>query len=153
MLTPADEWHVHQTPEPIAAAGTDRNFSDRSYLGGWTQDGRRMFAAAFGIYPPLNVADAHLTIVRDGVQHCLHASKILHSDRADLSVGPVSIEIVEPLAVLRLRVAETEGMSADLTFTGRHFPIEEPRFMFRFGPRSFMDYTRASQASRITGSL
>ena len=91
MLTAADEWHVHQTPEPIAVAGTDRNFYDRSYFGGWTPpDGRWLFAIAFGIYPHVNIADAHLTIVRDGSQHCLHASKILHSDRATLSVGPVS---------------------------------------------------------------
>jgi hypothetical protein len=153
MLTAADEWHVHQTPEPIAVAGTDRNFYDRSYFGGWTPDGSTMFAVAFGIYPHLNIADAHLTIVRDGVQHCLHASKILHSDRATLSVGPVSIEILEPLQKLRVRVALTDGLGADLTFTGRHFPLEEPRFMHRFGPRAFMDYTRLSQACRVTGSL
>jgi hypothetical protein len=112
-----------------------------------------MFAAAFGIYPHLNIADAHLTIVRDGVQHCLHASKILYSDRADLSVGPVRISVVEPLRVLRLVVEDTEGIGADLTFTGRHFPIEEPRFMYRFGPRAFMDYTRLSQATRVSGTL
>jgi hypothetical protein len=153
MLTPADEWHVHQTPEPIAVAGTDRNFYDRSYFGGWTPDGTTMFAAAFGIYPHLNIADAHLTIVRDGIQHCLHASKILHSDRADLSVGPVRIEIVEPLRTLRLRVLETDGLAADVTFTGRHFPIEEPRFVHRFGPRAFMDYTRLSQAALVAGRL
>jgi hypothetical protein len=153
MLTPADEWHVHQTPEPIAVAGTDRNFYDRSYFGGWSADGETMFAAAFGIYPHLNIADAHLAIVRGGVQHCLHASKILHSDRASLEVGPVSIEIVEPLRVLRLRVRSTDGLGAEVTFTGRHFPIEEPRFIHRFGPRSFMDYTRLSQACRVSGSL
>ena len=153
MLTPADEWHVHQTPEPIAVAGTDRNIYDRSYFGGWTADGSTMFAVAFGIYPHLNIADAHLAIIRDGVQHCLHASKILHSDRATLSVGPVRIEIVEPLQQLRVVVETTEGLGADVTFTGRHFPIEEPRFMFRFGPRAFMDYTRLSQAAVLTGSL
>jgi hypothetical protein len=153
VLTAADEWHVHQTPEPIAVAGTDRNFYDRSFFGGWTPDGSAFFAIAFGIYPHLNVADAHLTIVRDGRQHCLHASKVLHSDRATLAVGPISIEIVEPLAALRVRVTETDGLAADLLFTGRHFPVEEPRFMFRFGPRAFMDYTRLSQAARVTGSL
>src|ERR1700761_3717089 len=101
MLTAADEWHVHQTAEPIAVSGTDRNFYDRSYFGGWTPDGEWLFAVAFGIYPHLNTADAPLTIVHAGTQRCLHASKILHSDRATLSVGPVSIEIVRPLWELR----------------------------------------------------
>ncbi|HYF25238.1 MAG TPA: hypothetical protein VD931_05830 [Baekduia sp.] len=153
MLTAADEWHVHQMPEPIAVAGTDRNFYDRSYFGGWTPDGELFFALAFGIYPHLNIADAHLTIVRGGRQHCLHASKVLHSDRATLAVGPVSIEIERPLWALRVRVAETEGLGADLRFEGRHFPIEEPRFTYRFGPRAFMDYTRMSQGARVSGAL
>ena len=151
MLTAADEWHVHQTPEPIAVAGTDRNFYDRSYFGAFDSSQELMVAAAFGMYPHLNVADAHLTIVRDGIQHCLHASKTLHSDRATLRVGPISIEIVKPLEQLRLVVDEQDGIAADLTFTGRHFPIEEPRFIHRNGPRTFMDYTRLSQAATVSG--
>ena len=110
-----------------------------------------MAAVAFGMYPHLNVADAHLTVVVDGVQHCLHVSKTLHSDRANLRVGPVSIEIVEPLWELRVVVDEQDGLAADLRFRGLHFPIEEPRFVHRFGPRTFMDYTRMSQATSVSG--
>ena len=32
-----------------------------------------------------------------------------------------------------------EGIAADITFTGRAFPIEEPRFTWRVGPRTVMD--------------
>jgi hypothetical protein len=151
MLTAADEWHVHQTPEPIAVAGTDRNFYDRSYLGAFDAESGLMVAVAFGIYPHLNVADAHLTIVVDGTQHCLHASKTLHSDRATLRVGPIAIEIIEPLHQLRVTADSTDGLAAELTLTGRHFPIEEPRFIHRIGPRAFMDYTRLSQAMAVSG--
>jgi len=152
MLTAADEWHVHQTPEPIAGSGTDRNFYDRSYFGAFRAGDGLIVAAAFGMYPNINVADAHLTVVRDGIQHCLHASKTLHSDRATLAVGPVRIEIVEPLRELRLVVDDPE-LGADLRFSGRHFPIEEPRFIHRFGPRAFMDYTRMSQAADVSGTV
>ena len=109
-----------------------------------------MFAAAFGIYPHLNIADAHLAIVRGGVQHCLHASKILYSDRAELSVGPFRIEIVEPLQKLRLIVEETEGVAADVTLTGRHFPIEEPRFIRTASGRARSWTTRASRRRRAS---
>lgn len=152
MLTAADEWHVHQTPEPLASSGTDRNFYDRSYFGAFRAEDGLIVAAAFGMYPNLNIADAHLTVVRDGVQHCLHASKTLHSDRATLAVGPVSIEVVQPLQELRL-VVDDGTLAADLRFRGRHFPIEEPRFIHRFGPRAFMDYTRMSQAADVTGTV
>lgn len=151
MLTAADEWHVHQTSEPIAVAGTDRNFYDRSYFGAFDLEAGVLVAVAFGIYPHLNVADAHITIVIGGVQHCLHASKTLHSDRATLRVGPVAIEIVQPLHELRVTVDDHDGIAADLTFIGRHFPIEEPRFVYRVGPRTFMDYTRLSQGTTVDG--
>jgi hypothetical protein len=150
MLTGADEWFVHQTPEPVAVAGTDRNFYDRAYLGAFTADGMAV-TVAFGIYPNINVADAHLSVVRDGRQHCLHVSKTL-GVRTAHEVGPVRIEIMEPLHVVRVVVSDEE-LACELTFTGRHFPIEEPRFIHRFGPRAFMDYTRISQACDVRGTV
>ena len=79
MLTKADDFPIHQTPEPVAHAGTDRNFYDRYFFNGYSPDGATYFAVAFGVYPHLNIADAHFSVIRDGVQHCLHASKVLHS--------------------------------------------------------------------------
>ncbi len=32
MLTKADDYPIHQTPEPIATSGTDRNFYDPLFL-------------------------------------------------------------------------------------------------------------------------
>ena len=72
-------------------------------------------------------------------------------ERMAMAVGPISIEIVEALNVLRLRVEPFEGVAADITFTGRAFPIEEPRFTHRIGPRAFMDYTRMTQNGRYAG--
>ena len=150
MLSRGDDYPLHQTPEPIAYAGTDRNFYDRYFFNGYAPDGSGFFAVAFGIYPHLNVADAHFCVIRDGVQHNLHASRELGMERMDLAVGPIRIEIVEPLQMLRVTVAG-EGISAELTFTGRAFPIEEPRFVHRIGPRTFMDYTRMTQNGRYAG--
>lgn len=151
MLTKGDDYPIHQTPEPIAFAGTDRNFYDRYFFNGYGPDGEDFFAIAFGIYPNLNVADAHFSCLLAGRQISLHASKLLGMERMDLSVGPISIEIVEPLHRLRIRIAETDGIAADLTFTGRHVPIEEPRFTRRLGPRSFLDYTRLTQNGHWSG--
>jgi sarcosine oxidase delta subunit len=150
VLTRGDDYPLHQTPEPVAYAGTDRNFYDRYFFNGYAPDGSGFFAAAFGIYPHLNVCDAHFAAIRDGVQYNLHASRELGMERMDLSCGPIRIEIVEPLQQLRL-VVDGEGLKCDLTFTGRAFPIEEPRFIHRIGPRTFMDYTRLTQNGRYTG--
>ena len=151
MLSKGDDFPLHQTAEPVAYAGTDRNFYDRYFFNGYAPDGSGFFAVAFGVYPHLNVADAHFTVIRDGVEHCLHASRELGMERMDLAVGPISIEVVEPLQSLRVKVALHEGIAAEIFFTGRSFPIEEPRFTHRIGPRTFMDYTRMTQNGRYSG--
>ncbi|PZU14334.1 MAG: hypothetical protein DI591_12175, partial [Citromicrobium sp.] len=38
MLTKGDDYPVHQTAEPIAFAGTDRNFYDRYFFNGYAPD-------------------------------------------------------------------------------------------------------------------
>ena len=131
-LTFGDDYPIHQTPDPIAFAGTDRNFYDRYFFNGYADAGDEaraglMFGAAFGVYPNLNIADASFVFVRDGVQTALHASKWLNMERMDISAGPIRIDILEPLRVLKLTVdAPEQGVKAEIIFTGRSAPIEEP---------------------------
>jgi hypothetical protein len=151
MLTKGDEYPIHQTPEPIAFSGTDRNFYDRYFFCGYRPDGSGYFGVGFGVYPHLNVADAHFSVLRDGVQHCVHASRLLNMERMDLVVGPIRIEVIEPLQKLRLIVDSGEGIKADLVMEGRSFPVTEPRFTRRIGPRTMMDLTRFTQNVRWSG--
>jgi hypothetical protein len=153
VLTKGDDYPIHQTPEPIAYAGTDRNFYDRYFFNAYAQDGSAFVTVAFGVYPALNIADAHIAIVKDGKERCLHASRVLGMERMDIRVGPIAIDVVEPLKVLRVTVAGAEGIAGEITFEGRSFPIEEPRFVRRNGPRVFMDYTRLTQNVRASGWL
>ena len=153
-LTKGDDFPIHQTSEPIAYAGTDRNFYDRYFFNGYAYEGELFFAAAMGIYPHLNIIDAAFVVVRDGVETALHASRWLGMERMDTTVGPIAIEVIEPLQKLRLKVdAPDKGIKADIVFEGRAFPIEEPRFIRRNGPRTMMDYTRLTQNGRYAGWL
>lgn len=153
-LSKGDDYPIHQTPEPVAYAGTDRNFYDRYFFNGYSpQPGdKSFFAAAFGVYPHLNIADAAFVVVRNGVETALHASRCLNMERMDISAGPIRIEVIEPLHRLRLIVdAPDRGIAADIVFIGRNTPIEEPRFIRRIGPRTLMDYTRLTQNGRYQG--
>ena len=152
MLTKADDFPVHQLPEPIATAGTDRNFYDRYFFNGYSADGSVFFAAALGVYPHLNVMDASLSVIDDGVQHNLRASKILNMERMDTTVGPLAVQVIEPLKILRVTADSKEhGIRADITFHARALPVEEPRFTYRQGPLTFMDYTRLTQNGDYEG--
>jgi hypothetical protein len=48
MITKADDYPVHQTPDPIAYAGADRNFYDRYFFNGYNDDASVFFAVALG---------------------------------------------------------------------------------------------------------
>jgi hypothetical protein len=152
MLTKGDDFPIHQTPDPIAFSGTDRNFYDRYFFNGYSADGEVFFAAALGVYPHLNIMDAGFAVRIGDVQYNLHASRHLHMERMDTQVGPIWVEVLEPLQQLRVIVDDNEhGISADLTITGRHFPIEEPRTTRRNGPRIVQDVTRLTQLGRWSG--
>lgn len=153
MLTKGDEYPIHQTPEPVAYAGSDRNFYDRYFYNGYNEDGSVFFAAAFGVYPHLNIMDGAFSVLVDGVQKSVFVSRPLEMERMDTEVGPMRIEVAEPLKRIHLHLSETEGLAAELMFEGRAFPIEEPRFNYRQGPRMLIDCTRMTQNGRWDGMI
>ena len=154
MLSAGDDYPIHQTPEPVAFAGSDRNFYDRYFFNGYSADGSIFFAAALGVYPHLDVIDAAFCLLIDGKQHNVRASRRLGGERMNLSVGPIEVRVIEPLRKLVVRVSDNDGgVRADLIFDARHTPIEEPRFTRRIGTRMFMDYTRMTQNGVWSGDL
>jgi hypothetical protein len=151
VLSKGDDFPIHQTADPIAYSGTDRNFYDRYFFNGYAPDGSGFFALALGIYPHLDIADAHFNFIRGDTQYCLHASREMGMERMAMRVGPIAIEVVEPLNKLKITIDESHGIAGEFTFTGRSYPIEEPRFTHRIGPRAFMDYTRMTQNGHYGG--
>ncbi len=154
MLSRADDYPIHQTPEPIAVSGTDRNFYDRYFFSAQSPDGSAVVGVALGVYPHLNIIDCAVSVLHAGQQHSLFASRVLHGERMDLRVGPVTLDVLEPLHRLRLAIAPNEtGIQGDLVFTGRAAPILEPRFIRRVGTRTLMDVTRMTQGGEWAGSV
>jgi hypothetical protein len=155
VLTPADDYLTHQTPYTFDTVFTsDRNFYDRYFFNGYTRDGSVYFAAAMGMYPNLGIADAAFSIVLEGKQRTVRASRLLGPNRLDASVGPISVAVVEPLRRLRLQVSPNDwGIAADLAFEARSLPSEEPHFYRQAGPVPVMDYTRMTQHGAWSGSL
>jgi hypothetical protein len=159
MLTPADDYPLHQTPEPMAYAGSDRNFYDRFFFNGYSADGSVFFALALGVYPQLNIMDASFSLSYEGRQYNLRCSKEMLGDRLALSIGPLSIEIVKPMHETRITIGDYKGadnqggLTGELVATARHQPIEEPRFTRRQGTRLMMDLTRATQNIDWHGTL
>jgi hypothetical protein len=147
VLNRQDDFPIHQTPDPVAAPTTgDRNAYDRYFFNGYSRDGALYFAAAMGLYPNRSVLDASFSVVREGVQTSVHASRRAPLERTETRAGPIAIEVLTPMRSHRLTVADNEaGVRAELTFTARTVAVEEPRFTRRTGTRVRMDSTRFTQ--------
>ena len=104
------------------------------------------FAAALGLYPQLNIMDASFCLSIGKKQYNLRASKEMKSDRLNLNVGPIQVDIIKPLEETILIIKENEyGISGKIRAKARHNPIEEPRFSHTQDSGIFIDCTRATQ--------
>ena len=154
MLTPADDYPLHQTPETIAISGQNSNFYDRFFFNGYNKEGDIFFAAALGVYPQLNIMDASFCLSIGNKQYNLRASKEMNSNRLDLGVGPIKLDIIKPLEETALTIDENEyGISGKIFAKFRHKAIEEPRFTHNQSSRIFIDCTRATQNITWSGAI
>lgn len=155
MLSPLDDYPIHQIPEPARFVGTsDRNFYDRYYFNAYSRTADIFLVAGMGQYPNLGTTDAFVAVRRHGVQHVVRASRELGRDRTNTTVGPFSIEVVEGLRTLRLRCdAADRDVEMDLTWSGSVPAFLEPRHTYRNHARIVSDTQRLAQTGVWSGSL
>ena len=153
MLSRYDDFPLHQTPEPILHPATgDRNFYGRYWFNGFDRDGDFFFAIALGIYPHRRVMDASFSVVVNGVQHSFHASRVAPQERTETTVGPLHLEVVEPMKALRVTLSPNEtGIECDLLFHARTCAIEEPPTRQTVGTRTVMHTSRFTQFGKWDG--
>lgn len=149
MISRFDDFCVHQTPDYIAIpASPHRNFYDRYFFSGYRRDGSVIFGVAFGRYPNRGVEDAHFSVAVGDQQISLHASQPAGVDPSRTRVGPISVEVIEPMRRLRCHGAG-EGLRFDLTFTALTAAIDEGRLVIE----PHIDQTRFMQYGRWSGTI
>ena len=155
MLSSFDDYPIHSGSVPVNETATsDINHYDRYFFNGYTTDASLYFGVAMGLYPNRHVVDASFSVVVNGAEQIsVHASARAPLDRADANtVGPIRLEILEPMKRHRLLVESAEhGLRADLVFVARSAPVQEPHFLVKAGQRSVFDYTRLTQFGHWNG--
>jgi hypothetical protein len=153
VLSRFDDYPIHQVAVPIAQPGGGHpDFYDRFWFNGYTAD--TYFAVAMGSYPNRGVIDAAFSVVHDGVQRSVFASGRAPYDRTDTRVGPIAVEIVEPMRTTKVTVdAPEHGLTAELVFEARTPAYEEPRQTRYQDVRLQMDVTRATQFGDWSGTI
>jgi hypothetical protein len=161
MLSPLDDYPVHQIPEVMRHVATsDRNFYDRYYFNLFAPVHDLFVVIGYGQYPNLGTADAFVIASRGTDHRVVRASRELGTDRMDTSVGPVRVEVLEGLK--RLRVVcdpagagepDDAGIELDVTFEGVIPATLEPRHYQREFERVTFDTQRLAQTGRWSGRL
>jgi hypothetical protein len=155
MLTRFDNYPIHSSADPIAHPATgDPNHYDRYWFNGQDKEGRFYIGGAMGHYPVRDVVDGAFSIVIDGVEHSTFASGRMPKDRSTV-VGPLEVEVREPLKVVRLVVDRAAtGLGCDLTFRAKTVAVEEPRqTRIRDDGVRVMDHTRLTQWGSWEGKV
>lgn len=159
-LSPFDDYPIHQIADVVRHVGTsDRNFYDRYYFG--CHGGRAdlpYLITGLGVYPNLGVTDAFASVRNGDDIVVFRASRALGDDRADLTVGPYRIEVVEGLKKVRIILEPgwhdaTYDISFDLTYTGEIPASLEPGHYQRQLGRVMFDTSRFAQTGTWTGQL
>jgi hypothetical protein len=157
LLSPADDFLIHQTHEPVRFAGsTDRRFYDRYFFTGHLCSEELFFMIGMGSYPNLGVIDAFGSVALGPVQHTTRASRELGTDRMNTShVGPFHVEVAQGLRKLHLRCDPIGGhaMHFSLEWTASVPAFEEPPIFQRVMGRVMEQGTRFIQTGRWSGYI
>ena len=99
------------------------------------------------------IVECDVAVTKDGTQRIMRTSKPLE-DRMDISVGPMRVEIIEPLEKLRVVVEPNDAdIAMDVTWTASIPAFEEPRQYLRSRGTVVFDTQRFAQMGRWEGTL
>jgi hypothetical protein len=128
MLLRADELPVHQITETFAAVeGSDPQWNDGHYVCFCDVDGNVSLTSNVRLYQNNDVLDGFICLRHKGRQHNIRLSRRLRPDMDFLGVGPLRIELVEPMQVLRLVLEDGDhGFSLDVLCHSTVVPYEDP---------------------------
>jgi hypothetical protein len=149
-----DDTLLHQITDTFRHVGTsDRNFYDRYYFNMHASSDEVFVVMGMGQYPNLAVQDAFVLVRRGRKHQVLRASRVI-GDRADTTVGPMRVEVIEGLKKLRFIVEPNEhGIEMDVCWEGSIPAFEEPRQIVRKYGRALFDTMRFAQTGFWTGSF
>ncbi|MDO3402752.1 hypothetical protein QWI29_22150 [Mycolicibacterium neoaurum] len=155
-LSGADEYFTHQTALPHAMVATsDPSWRERYWVSFQdTEAGDTVLTLGLGRYPNQDVMEGFACFSSNGQQTNLRLSRTLLPDSHAMAVGPLSVDIRQPLQEIDFHLADNDsGLTFDLTFTAAFEPMLEGRFFQVSRARTTYDAIRYVQHGRATGSI
>lgn len=153
MLLGMDEYPYHQITETFAGvSGSDPQWNDGHYVCAADEAGEVALASNVRLYQNNDVLDGFVCIRHSGRQHNIRLSRRLRPDMGTLGVGPLRLEIIEPLEVVRLVLEDNEhAIAADLTCRTVGVPYMGPVEVTRVQGRLLSERATYELAGRCSG--
>ncbi len=153
-LSALDETLMHQAPTTMdQTMYSDHRFFDRMVVG-CHHDGEAALIMGFAAYKNMNTMEGFAVMQKGDKQYNLRLSRALRPELAhDLNLGPLSVETLEPLQKLRLRLGADKDRptSFDLIWDGLYPAHEEGHHLNRRDGRVYQDYMRFDQVGVVNG--
>jgi hypothetical protein len=152
-LVEFDDYPFHQVPTPFSVSGTsDVHFNDgywfSTYAEGW------YLAAGLRLHPNTNVMDCFASVAREGEQTAVRASRVLRPDMTMLAVGPMRLEILEPMRRHRLSLTEAPiDLAFELEFEAFNEALLETPYEHRKFGHLINQLVRYTQVCRASGHI
>ena len=126
-LTNFDEHPVHQITEAFGSVmATDKHWNDGHYICLCDTEGKVQLIGLVRLYTNNDVIDGFVCIRHEGKQHNIRLSRRLRTDINTNGIGPLRIDIVEPMETVRLVLEENEyGIECDLVCRSTAVPYED----------------------------
>lgn len=138
-LSGLDELMIHNHPHPVRVMWTsDAQAYERVCFTAQDRVGDLLVVAGMGMYPNLGTADAFVIVNCRGLHTTVRAHRKLAENRADMCVGPIRFELVEPFREWRIMLDQNEfGIELDLRWFDTKRPVYRKIGSGIFGGRHF----------------
>lgn len=154
MLTPYDEYPVHQTPQPFShIPSTDYSWDEGYWFAIFNPDEKVFVGVGARVNPNTDMFGGYAFVNLDGVQRTVRFSRTWRSN-FELDIGPLHIRFPEPLKTIRLTLdPNNSGIAFDMLWQGTSSAYLEDRQTVVHRGRRTTDQTRYSQAGKVSGEL
>lgn len=154
MLTPYDEFPVHQSPRPFSEIPySDYSWDDGYYFGAYSAEDKIFLFTGMRINPNTDIVGGYAGINCNGIQHTVRLSRIWRPE-FETAIGPLSYNFVVPMKEIHLQLEHNDSeLEFDLRWTALAPPHEEAHHSAQNRMRPTTDQTRYTQGGTVSGKI
>lgn len=152
MLTPYDEFPVHQTPHPFSVAPVSSySFDDGYYFGVFSPEEKVFLFQGMRVNPNNDMIGGYAGIMIDGRQYTVRFKRPWRP-HFETVIGPYRYEFLEAFRTIRLELGDNSSeLRFDLRWMASAPPFEEAHHYATSYGRTTTDQTRYSQSGVAEG--